>query len=154
MFPRRPNHLLSHCERVTCLLFAAALPGLHGFAQTWNLQAPSAACSGLSHVEIVNTTNNGGNPVGVYGGLAAGLAYDPATGTVYFAENFTASGLPVVGVLSPNGSVTTLSPASGFGEVTAVAFYQGNLYVADGVGASNPTGATPNNAIWQWNQAS
>jgi sugar lactone lactonase YvrE len=49
-----------------------------------------------------------------------------------------------------------LSPPGGFGEVTAVAFTNGSLYVADGLGAPNPffPQATARNVIWQFNPTS
>jgi len=90
-----------------------------------------------------------------FGGEAAGIATDPA-GNVYAAENpFPYQGSsPAVLMVSADGSThPLLVPPGGFGEVTAVAFHDGNLYVADGLGYKNMNfiQATAKNVIWQFN---
>ncbi len=140
MSQHRASHLLSLCMQVTLLFTASMVLGLHGFAQTWNLQAPSSTCAGLSQVELASA-------VQVYGGLGAGIAYDPVSGAVYFAENYPTSGSPFVGIFVPLSTATPL-PSPTFGQVTALGFYQDSLYVADGTGGAD-IGHTGLNVVWQ-----
>jgi hypothetical protein len=102
----------------------------------------------------------------LFGGEAAGIAVDPDSGNLYVAENigeFPSRGLgSTIDILRVSADGTLQRhlapppppqpPPSGFGGVTAVAFYQGRLYVADGVGYANPF--FPQNAalnvVWQF----
>jgi hypothetical protein len=112
-------------------------------------QVPST-CANISHTEILNTTSNGGTPIGFYGGEGAGVAADPTSGDVYVAENpfaFQGLGAPQIVVIHTNGTLTALAPPGGFGDVTAVLFTGGILYVADGSGY---TDSGQLNVVWQY----
>jgi hypothetical protein len=112
----------------------------------------------VSHAELFNTAKNGGTPIPYFGGEGAGVAYDPDTGDVYFAENpFVGAGVPQIVVIHSNGTSSVVPPPgppfSGFGDLTALVFYAGNLYVADGNGYTNSYAGgqpTPLNVIWQY----
>jgi hypothetical protein len=137
-------------------LFAACFP--ISVAAQQGIAASPAGSPLISHVELFNTAKNGGTPIPYFGGEGAGVAYDPATGDVYFAENpFVGAGTPQIVVIHSNGAWSPVPPPgppfSGFGALTALVFYNGNLYVADGNGYTNSYAGgqpTPLNVIWQY----
>ena len=118
-------------------------------------QASSTICSGISRTELLNTATNGG-AMPFFGGEAAGLAYDPTNNDLYIAENpfpFQNLGSPqVLKIHLADNTKTILAPQGGFGDVSALAFYGGNLYVADGNGYANSfyTQPVPLNVVWQY----
>jgi sugar lactone lactonase YvrE len=140
------------CACLTAALFAACFP-IAAAAQQ-GIATPPANSPLITHVELFNTTSNGGTAIPYGGGQGGGLAYDAATGDIYFAENpYSGAGAPQIIVIHSNGTASVLpSPSTGFGDLTALVWYQGNLYAADGIGYSNPyvTQLTANNVIWQY----
>src|SRR6516164_1749362 len=144
------------CVCLTAALFGGCFPISAGAQQ--GIAAPPSGSPLISHAELFNTAKNGGTPIPYFGGEGAGVAYDPDTGDVYFAENpFVGAGVPQIVVIHSNGTSSVVPPPgppfSGFGDLTALVFYAGNLYVADGNGYTNSYAGgqpTPLNVIWQY----
>jgi sugar lactone lactonase YvrE len=134
------------CACLMSALFAACFP-IAAAAQQ-GIAAPPAGAPGtlITHAELFNTALNGGTLINYNPGQAPGLAYDAGSGDIYFAE-----ALQIV-VIHSNGTISTLPAPSGyFGNVTALAFYNGNLYAADGSGSYTGTNPLPaRNLIWQY----
>jgi serine/threonine protein kinase/sugar lactone lactonase YvrE len=112
---------------------------------------PPTPCPGITSTVVVPS-------IPFFGGQAAGIALD-RTGTLYIAENpfLHQGGTPGVLMVSADGAAQALlSPPGGFGDVTAVAFHHGNVYVADGIGVTNYIfkQRTALNTIWRWNPPS
>ena len=109
-----------------------------------------APCPGISSTIFVRS-------IPFFGGEGAGITVDPA-GIVYIAENpfpFEKAKPAVLTVSSDGSAKKLVAPPGGFGEVTAVAFYKGDLYVADGQGYANPVQLQPvaRNVVWKWSPA-
>jgi len=159
-----PIELLSRLGRVSRWKFALAMLaliscvlaiGLYWKPRRSAAQAISAGvsvtpCPGITSAIFVRS-------IPFFGGEGAGITVDPA-GTVYIAENpfpFEKAKSAVLRVTSDGATQRLVEPPGGFGQVTAVAIYRGDLYVADGRGYANPVQLQPiaRNVIWKWNPA-
>jgi len=127
-------------------------------AKAQQASSPICSSSSISHTELLNTTSNGGTPIPFFGGEGAEIALDPANKVLYFAENpFLGQGGidTVVQMPLSGGHPVSIAPAApGFGDVTALAFHNRRLYVADGIGYLNTLAPWPqptaHNVVWQF----
>lgn len=120
---------------------------------------PSNTCPAATVVDLYDIPNIPNTAIPLFfGGEAAGIALDATHQLLYFGENPFDQGFAAVVQLDLTGSQgpVTLQPPGGFGDVTALTFYAGKLYVADGNGYQNPNAAgqpTSLNVIWQYDPA-
>jgi hypothetical protein len=120
---------------------------------------PSNACPAVTAVDLYGIPNVPNTTIPLFfGGEGAEIALDATHQFLYFGENPFDHGFAAVVQLDLTGSQgpVTLQPPGGFGDVTALTFYGGKLYVADGNGYQNLNAAgqpTPLNVIWQYDPA-
>lgn len=129
---------------------------------TWGRSAaqcgPSTTCPSLTRVDLYDIPNDPKTIPHFFGGEAAGIALDPVNHLLYFAENPFDQGYAAVVQLDLTGKQgpVILQPPGGFGDVTALTFYAGKLYAADGNGYENfYAGGQPTslNVVWQYDPA-
>ena len=156
VLPRRGRVFEWRLGLVILLLIAGLVAGgLYWKSRQRAAQAISsgvavAPCPGIRSTIFVKS-------IPFFGGEGAGVAVDPE-GNVYIAENpffFQKAGRAILRVSSDGSTQRLIEPPGGFGQVTAVAFYRGDLYVADGRGYINPVQLQPEarNVIWKWSPA-
>jgi len=140
---------------------AVANEGTASILLNTTMTQPARCLGNITSSRFVNTSYTS-STIPFFGGEGAGIATDPQ-GNVYIGENpfpfqtdpsgYFPGASPAILRVSPDGvTQTLLAPGEGFGEVTAVAFYQGHLYVADGNGYTNTFFMQPTakNVIWEY----
>jgi hypothetical protein len=120
---------------------------------------PSNTCPTVTRVGLYDIPNIPNTTIPLFfGGEGAGIALDPTNQLLYFGENPFDQGFAAVVQLDLTGKQgpVILQPPGGFGDVTALTFFGGKLYVADGNGYQNSFAAgqpTPLNVVWQYDPA-
>jgi sugar lactone lactonase YvrE/cell division protein FtsB len=135
---------------------AAKAPGAADSANAVALSAESGAAAAMGtepsrlsrRVQHAITRTTVKQPVGIYGGAAAGLALD-ANDNLYIAENWINNTYTQAKVtkVTPSGQISDMM--TGLNGVTGVAVdASGNLYASEGLGYLAPGwGVTPGNRI-------